>query len=317
MRQAYIMKEIEIQVVNYPTASQSAVYGIAEAMQVVNTLCKQLDSSICFNVHISQLAHLQLKNTVDVVILPPCTSDDFYTQENKALTQYLTKVHQQGAILASTCVGAFILARAGFLNNKFCTTHWRLSEAFRTEFPKVKLNENAIIVNEGNIITAGGLMAWVDLVFEITSLFSSPIIAQRLSKEMVIDNGYREQRFYHQFIPKLDHGDELILKVQRYLDNNFKALISVKSLADNYFVSARTLQRRFMNAQGITIIQYLQKLRLHNACQLIELTQKGISEIAYEVGYQDVSAFRKTFMRQYGLTPTQFRKRFGSTPRNF
>ena len=310
------MKEVEIQVVNYPTASQSAVYGIAEAMQVVNTLCKQLDFSVCFNVHISQLTHLKLKKKVDVVILPPCISADFYTQENASLTQYLTEMHQQDVILASTCVGAFILARAGFLNNKFCTTHWRLSEAFRAEFPEVKLNENAIIVNEGNIITAGGLMAWVDLVFEITSLFSTPVIAQRLSKEMVIDNGYREQRFYHQFIPKLDHGDELILKVQHDLDNNFKAPISVKSLADNYFVSSRTLQRRFMNAQGITIIQYLQKLRLHNACQLIELTQKGISETAYEVGYQDVSAFRKIFMREYGLTPTQFRERFGNTSRN-
>ncbi|OLQ75800.1 transcriptional regulator [Photobacterium proteolyticum] len=286
----------------------------AEAMILANTICQQLDASVRFDVSINTLEHIDIKRGGKVVVLPPCVNDDFYTTNNTKLNQYLSRMQQQGAVLASACVGAYILARGGFLDNKFCTTHWRLSDSFRADFPKVKLNENAIIVNEGSVITAGGRMAWVDLVFEIISIFSSPTIALRLSKEMVIDSGFREQRFYHQFIPKLDHGDELVLKVQSYLDEHYAKPLSVKTIAENYFVSPRTLQRRFIKSIDSTIVQYLQKLRLHNACQLIELTRKGITEISYEVGYQDVSAFRKVFTREYGLTPTEFRKRFSAEP---
>lgn len=306
------MKIVKIEIINYPTASQSAVHGFAETMMLANTICQQFDASIRFDVGINTLEQLDIERHAKVVVLPPCINDDFYTQHNTALNQYLLKMQQQGAVLASACVGAFILARGGFLDNKFCTTHWRLGESFRSAFPRAKLNDNAIIVNEGNIITAGGRMAWLDLVFEIISLFSSPTIALSLSKEMVVDSGFREQRFYHQFIPKLDHGDELVLRVQSHLDEHYAKPFSVKNIAESYFVSPRTLQRRFIKAVDSTVVQYLQKLRLHNACQLIELTKKGISEISYDVGYQDVSAFRKVFMREYGLTPTEFRKRFST-----
>ncbi|MRI35045.1 transcriptional regulator [Endozoicomonas sp. OPT23] len=306
------MKEVETVVINYPTASLSAVYGVDETMSLANTICQKLNVAVRFAVTIITLESLEAGEHADVVVLPPCNSGDFYSQTNVKLNQYLSRMQHQGAVLTSACVGAFILARCGFLDNKSCTTHWRLSESFQAAFPKVKLNDNAIIVNEGSIITAGGRMAWLDLAFEIISVFSSPTIAQQLSKEMVIDIGFREQRFYHQFTPKLNHGDELILKVQRYLDEHHTQSLSIKAIADSYCVSPRTLQRRFSKVTGLTLIHYLQKLRLHNACQLIELTKKGISEIAYAVGYQDISAFRKIFLREFGITPTEFRRRFST-----
>ena len=165
------MKIVKIEVINYPTASQAAVHGFAETMMLANTICRQLDVSISFDVSIMTLEQLNIESYAKVVVLPPCINDDFYTQHNMDLNQYLLTMQQQGAILASACVGAFILARGGFLDNKFCTTHWRLGETFQIAFPRAKLNDNAIIVNEGNIITAGGRMAWLDLVFEIISLF--------------------------------------------------------------------------------------------------------------------------------------------------
>ncbi|MFD2179754.1 GlxA family transcriptional regulator [Veronia pacifica] len=306
------MKTIKIEVINYPTASQSAVHGVVESMTLANTICQQFDVSIRFDVSVSTLEDFDVERVVDVVVLPPCINDDFYTQTNTPLNTYLLKMQQRGAVLASACVGAFILARGGFLDNKFCTTHWRLVEPFRADFPQVKLNDSAIIVNEGNVITAGGRMAWLDLVFEIISLFTSPTIALSLAKELVVDCGLRDQRFYRQFVPRLDHGDELVLRVQRYLDEHFAEPLSVQDIASKHFVSARTLQRRFLNAIDSTLVQYLQKLRLHNACQLMQLTKNGIAEISYDVGYQDVSAFRKVFRREYGLTPTEFRKRFST-----
>ncbi len=306
------MKNIDIAVIEYPSVSKSAVYGFVEMIELANSICHQLSANVEFTTNVLTLSELSLEEKVDVIVLLPCISGDFYTKKNDILNQYLSTMHHSGAILASACVGAFILAHGGFLDDKFCTTHWRLSEQFSAAFPKAKLNENAIIVNESKVITAGGRMAWLDLAFEIISSLSSPAISTALSKEMVIDNGYREQRFYSQFVPQLTHGDDLIKKVQDDLREHFSTQLSVSELADRYFVSTRTLQRRFIKATGFSVIEYLQKTRLHNACQLIELTPKSIEEIAYAVGYLNANAFRKIFYREYGLTPMEFRKRFAS-----
>jgi len=306
------MKKVNIVVIDYPGASKSAVYGFIETMDLANEICGQVSANVEFNTQIHNLENLAFDKVLDVVVLPPCVKDDFYTQESDILDRYLSTMQQQGAILASACVGAFILARGGFLDNKFSTTHWRLASLFTASFPKVKLDVNAIIVNEGNVITAGGRMAWLDLAFEIISSFCSPTVSTSLSKEMVIDTGYREQRFYSQFVPKFDHGDELIVKIQNYLSEHYSGGITVSTLATENFVSTRTLQRRFQKAVELTVIEYLQKLRLHNSCQLIELTKKSIVEISYSVGYQNVSAFRKVFYREYGLSPSDFRKRFAN-----
>ncbi|HCH5588692.1 TPA: helix-turn-helix domain-containing protein [Vibrio parahaemolyticus] len=306
------MKVIRIAMINYPTASQSALYGFLEAMTLANVIIKKESQSVFYEVEVITLENLDLSSQVDVVIIPPCINDDFCIKcdEQYQLNDYLKEMQRHGAVLASACVGAFILARGGFLDNKFCTTHWRLRDTFKQSFPKVKLNENAILINEGNVITAGGRMAWVDLLFEIISLYSSPAISMLLSKELVIDVGSREQRFYQQFIPKLDHGDELVSKIQQYLDEHYSHLVTVSELAELFFVSTRTLQRRFNQALGLTIVQYLQQLRLHHACKHLEMTKQGVAEIAYLVGYQDVSAFRRLFTSRYGLSPTEFRKRF-------
>ena len=297
-------------VIEYPSASKSAVYGFVETIDLANTVCCRLEAEVQFVASVKNLDSLETEKAVDVVVLPPCVNDDFYTDENRTLNQYLLTMQQKGAILASACVGAFILARGGFLDNKFCTTHWRLARQFSASFPKAKLNEHAIIVNEGNVITAGGRMAWLDLAFEIILSYCSPSVAVTLSKEMVIDTGYREQRFYSQFVPRLDHGDELVERVQTSLSEHYSEPISVSALANSAFVSTRTLQRRFIKATGLSVIEYLQKLRLNNACQLIELTQKTIMEISYLVGYQNVNAFRKVFFKEYGLSPLEFRRRF-------
>ncbi|CAI4151428.1 hypothetical protein ALT717_140028 [Alteromonas macleodii] len=177
-------------------------------------------------------------------------------------------------------------------------------------FPTAKLDAKAIVVNGEGVITAGGRMAWIDLVFEIISTLSSPTIALNLSKEMVVDTGYREQGFYHQFSPKKDHGDALVVKAQNYLANHYSQPISLSDLASHTFVSQRTLQRRFTQALGMSVIDYLQKLRLHHACQQIEVSTRSIADIAFNVGYQNVNAFRKIFRKEYGLSPVEYRKRF-------
>lgn len=306
----FIMKNIPIVIIDYPFASQSAVYGFVELVNLATSTCKDFNLQIELTTRICKLEELDNSIAAEVIVLPPCVGGEFYTQKSDVLNSYLRTMQKKGTTLASACVGSFILANGGFLDNKYCTTHWRLAEQFKHCFPKAKLNTNAILINEGNIITAGGRMAWLDLAIEIISFYCPPTVVSALSKEMVIDIGHREQKFYRQFMPKLDHGDDVILSVQNYLNEYYAQQTTISVLADKFYISARTLQRRFQKALGMSVIEYIQKLRLHNACQLIELSKKSIGEIAYSVGYQNVNAFRKIFYREYGLTPSDYRKRF-------
>ncbi|TQF67798.1 GlxA family transcriptional regulator [Pseudoalteromonas luteoviolacea] len=304
------MKKIHLTLINYPSASKAAVYGFTEIIEVTNSVCENLGISTLFSVYACKIEELNSTIETQVVILPPSTSDEFYTKKCLDLNDYLKAMQSKGATLASACVGSFILAHGGFLDDKFCTTHWRLAQQFTECFPRAKLNTNAIIINEGNVITAGGRMAWLDLAVEIISFYCPPTVVSTLSKEMVIDIGHREQKFYRQFIPKCDHGDEMILCVQKHLGEHYSKPTMIPVLAEQFYVSARTLQRRFQHAVGMSVIEYIQKIRLHNACQYLELSKKSVEEIAYAVGYQNVGALRKLFYREYGLSPTDYRKRF-------
>ncbi len=247
-----------------------------------------------------------------VVILPPSGAEQYYLSPSEALTSWLFEQHKAGAIVTSACAGAFVLAQAGLLNNKACTTHWGLAGLFRDKFPNVRLKPESILINEGSIITAGGMMSWLDLGLELVSQLSTPSVMRLLGKMLVVDTGAREQRFYQQFMPNFQHGDSAVLNVQHYMADHFSHTISNQVLSELSCLTERTLQRRFQKATGLNLNQYLQHLRVQKACDLLESSNLAFEAIAYHVGYQDASAFRKVFIKTMGLAPKAFRARFSA-----
>lgn len=247
-----------------------------------------------------------------VVILPPSGAEQYYLLPSEALTSWLFEQHKAGAVVTSACAGAFVLAQAGLLNNKACTTHWGLAGLFRDKFPNVRLKPESILINEGSIITAGGMMSWRDLGLELVSQLSTPSVMRLLGKMLVVDTGAREQRFYQQFMPNFQHGDSAVLNVQHYMADHFSHTISNQVLSELSCLTERTLQRRFQKATGLNLNQYLQHLRVQKACDLLESSNLAFEAIAYHVGYQDASAFRKVFIKTMGLAPKAFRARFSA-----
>lgn len=247
-----------------------------------------------------------------VVILPPSGAEQYYLSPSEALTSWLFEQHKAGAVVTSACAGAFVLVQAGLLNNKACTTHWGLAGLFRDKFPNVRLKPESILINEGSIITAGGMMSWLDLGLELVSQLSTPSVMRLLGKMLVVDTGAREQRFYQQFMPNFQHGDSAVLNVQHYMADHFSHTISNQVLSELSCLTERTLQRRFQKATGLNLNQYLQHLRVQKACDLLESSNLAFEAIAYHVGYQDASAFRKVFIKTMGLAPKAFRARFSA-----
>lgn len=135
------------------------------------------------------------------------------------------------------------------------------------------------------------------------------------ARYFLVDPGGREQRFYSTFAPSFVHGDAPVLTVQRWLQAKSGGKITVAAMAERARLGERTFLRRFRRATGDRPLEYLQHVRVGKARELLEQTVLAIDEIAWRVGYEDTSAFRKVFLRVMGLSAGEYRRRFAITSR--
>jgi len=315
---------LRIAIVAYEQVLSSALYGLGEIFTAVERFRERSDLSSDAIVRPlewryllagqaglpSSLSCWQIDDRVDVVILPPCNAGQTPTCPDW-LSTWLHWQHQQGAVLASACVGACVLAQSGLLDGRIVTTHWLLEESFRQQFPHVRLNLDAVIIEEADLITAGGIMAWLDLAMRIVRRYYGATSVAQLSKYLLWDSGEREQRYYRRFQPPKQHSDGAILKLQQWLEAHFHELCPLSQLAEQAAMSPRTLQRRFFAATHLTISSYVQHLRLEKARELLETTVLPIEQIIWQIGYDDRASFNKLFKTQIGLSPKVYRQRFG------
>jgi len=304
-------KIISVVIIDYPNALQSAVHGLKELLLISNQIVIDNQLDMKFNVSVVQPnRELASISQSDIIILPPSLGGSYHNAPTAELLIFLEKVHQMGAILCSACAGSFILANTGLLDNRAATTHWQLADEFKDKYPKVSLKIEKLLINDGDIISAGGLMSWIDLGLEIVAQFTKPHIMRTLGKYLIVDTGKREQRYYGSFTPKFNHGDQQILQVQHYIQANYNLSLSISALAPLAYMTERTFLRKFTSATTMKPIEYIQKVRVQKACELLESTTQSFEQIALNIGYDDANSFRKVFMKIIGLTPSAFKARF-------
>ena len=207
---------IKIAIVNYPNALKSALYGLEELFLLANGISspqllpgldlaqKPLESDDelahsafktsredaakpIFDVSLvdwsKKTASKPIEQVFDAIILPPSLGSDFYlaceSPSFKQLNLWLIDQHKQGAILSSACAGAFLLANTRLLDGRPITTHWQLSQKLQAHCPKARIEDDKILINDKDIITAGGLMAWLDLGLELVSVLTCPSLMRQ------------------------------------------------------------------------------------------------------------------------------------------
>lgn len=304
------MKTIRLALVDYPDCLKSAVFGLSEMFHLANRRA----TDCTFEVHIlsGDIAINDPAPHFDIIIIPPNLGSSYAHSPSNDLIDWLTQEHQKGSILCAACAGTFLLAQTGLLDGKDVTTHWALADQFKKQFTNPRLDVDKILINNGNIITAGGLMAWVDLGLEIIAHFASPALMRTVGKTLVVDTSLREQKFYKSFRPNRNHADKAILSIQDKIQNEIATNFTIKGLAAACYLGERTFLRRFKKCCGLTPAQYIQCQRIQKACDLLEETNLSVAEITHQIGYEDISAFRRTFIKITGLTPRDFRNRFGT-----
>ncbi|TPG42634.1 helix-turn-helix domain-containing protein [Sphingomonas koreensis] len=245
-----------------------------------------------------------------VVIIPNNHRAIAEPERESPFVEWLRDRHAEGAVLAAVCGGVFMLATTGLLAGRQATTHWSFADEFSARFPNVLMESDHMVIDYGDVLTAGGAMAWADLGLRLTERFLGAAVMHDTAHYMNVDPPGREQRFYSGFEPRTKHGDAAILKAQQWLSVQRNHAVLVADIAQHAGLEPRTFLRRFVQATGMKPTEYQQRLRMSRAREMLEFTRSPIDLVAESVGYGDVRGFRRVFHSIVGLIPSDYRRRF-------
>lgn len=226
-----------------------------------------------------------------------------------ATVHFLRHAYRRGAVLASVCTGAFGLAETGLLDGRPAATHWAFQELFRARFPRVDLRPQEILVDAGRLLSTGGATSFLNFALYLVERLYGQEVARSCARMFLIDENKAPQGAYAIFAGQKQHGDVDILKAQQLIERSVGALHSVEDIAARMSMTRRTFIRRFKAATGSTPRDYLQRARVEAAKRRLERSRERVADIATSVGYEDLTAFRRVFLRHVGLTPTDYRRR--------
>jgi transcriptional regulator GlxA family with amidase domain len=245
----------------------------------------------------------------DVIYLPALwrNPQPIIKQQTKLIT-WLQKQFEQGAIISGVGTGCCFIAEAGLLDNKPATTHWYYFDKFQQLYPTVKLKRQHFITQAGSIYCAASINSLADLTVYFIQRFFNTAVAQHIQRHFSheIRKPYESLSYFEN--DNINHPDETILQAQLWMLNNSAKASTLEDIAKQFDMSPRNFSRRFKLAIGKTPIKYLHELRLNNAKELLQSSNLTVAEIAYKVGYNDMSYFAKLFKKELYVSPKEYRK---------
>lgn len=255
--------------------------------------------------------HISEIRKTNLIIVPSLNHDYVKAMHgNKQLVEWIEEQYKNGSEIASMCSGAFMLASAGMLDGRNCSTHWRFADTFRNLFPKVNLQPEKLITDEHGIYTNGGGYSFLNLVIYLVEKYYDRETAIHCSKVFQIEMDRQSQSPFIIFNGQKSHGDEMVQKAQAYIESKLDEKISMEELSSRFAVGRRNFDRRFIKATGNTPVEYSQRVKIEFAKKAFETTRKNVNEVMYEVGYSDLKAFREVFRRITGMSPLEYRAKY-------
>lgn len=229
-------------------------------------------------------------------------------RQNRAIVDWVRWQYEHGAIINSTGTGVCFIAEAGLLDDKPATTHWHHFDQFAEDYPAVELKRQHFITNAGRIYCAASINAQTDLTLHHVHRLFGQQVSEHLTRHFSHEVRQPFDRLSFTAQENSNHPDEIVLQAQIWMQDHLnKAALSMRKLAELFGMSQRNFTRRFKSATNMTPVQYLQSRRLSEARELLRSSNLSIKEIAYRVGYVDVSYFTKLFKEFSSITPKEYR----------
>jgi transcriptional regulator GlxA family with amidase domain len=247
------------------------------------------------------------------LILVPAFAGDWerVREKNRAVIEWLGRHYRAGTEIASLCLGSYFLAEAGLLDGKPCTSHWGAIEDMRRRYPKVDFQPDSVVTDQSGIYTGGGAFTSLNLVLYLVEKFCGHEIGVQVAKNFSIHRDHINQAHFSVFRGLNQHGDRLILDAQAYIEAHYSQDISVEGVAARVNMSKRNFIRRFKQAVQITPMEYIQRVKIEAAKKALEQGRRNIQALTHDVGYSDSKTFRGVFKRVTGVTPQDYRNKYG------
>jgi len=258
---------------------------------------------------ISDLKPLPKVRVGDLILVPGIDSSSLDHLSHVPVA-WLRTAHEAGAELCSICSGAFVLAHAGLLDGRRCTTHWKVAERLQREYPATQVVDDRLFVEDGNVVTSAGIVSGIDTALWLVERDHGPLVAARVAREMVVyirrDGGKRPRSIYLDYRTHLHPG---VHRVQDWLVAHPDARPSIDELARLAGMSPRNLTRMFRRATGISLKEFSSHLKLEFAGTLLHNPALTVESVAERCGFKDARQLRRLWNSNYNETPSSWKAR--------
>jgi transcriptional regulator GlxA family with amidase domain len=300
----------------------SAITGLQDIFHFADTLVPQMRISVDV-VHCMQTKTLP---PADCIVFPPCIdAGAAVSGTSPEIQNWVLQQHTQGARLYTICAGALLLAslwpQGAGLPRRTISVHAGLIDHLQRISPMfVPADVGAplpYMYDDGDIVSFQGFFNWIDaglyMLFQHVGIDVLPRIARHFGADIqaLLDVGHTRMVIQ----PKATAGqvlDVLVVAAQHWIHAHKHEKMDVQALCMDLGTTQRTLTRRFQRDVGLAPKAYMQYVRVRKAQDYLRRSQHNVEEIAWHLGYEDASAFRRIFKRYTGVSPQNFRDQQGN-----
>ncbi|MEV0612680.1 helix-turn-helix domain-containing protein [Nonomuraea sp. NPDC050404] len=251
---------------------------------------------------------LEALEEADLIVVPACMMDVGY-EPSAELVDALRAAHARGTRIASLCSGAFVLAATGLLDGREAATHWKYADELARRHPRVRVNAQALYIDDGDILTSAGTAAAIDLCLHIVRTDYGTAAAAAVGRRMVV--APHREGDQTQFAPvRPVPAPQSLAPVLDWALARLHEPLTMDQLAQRAGMSLRTFGRHFAREIGATPLRWLNQQRLARARELLETTDLTIDAVAERSGLGTADGLRQHFHRALGTTPAAYRRTF-------
>ncbi|HEY5128266.1 MAG TPA: DJ-1/PfpI family protein [Bradyrhizobium sp.] len=293
----------ELQEIELPTASYSLSYLSTSGGLVQTDVGMMVDTAPISSVRPHQ---------VDTLVIPGGPGV-WELRQDRILMNWISQVLPKARRIASVCLGAFVLAWTGALDGKRAATHWRYCPRLADGFPSIRVEPNAIFVQDGRVWTSAGVSAGIDLALAMIEEDFGHTTALDIARRLVVflKRPGGQSQFSTVLAAQASDVEGRFSALHAWIIENIAGDLKVETLAEKAGMSPRTFARAYATRTGMTPANGVEALRVETARLLLESSEiGGVVEVAQRAGFGDDERMRRAFMRHLGVSPSEYRSRF-------
>ena len=251
--------------------------------------------------------------SIDTLLVAGCDLKEIPPVATVSLQARLAKYLDRPRRLGSICTGAFVLAELGVLDRREATTHWAFCSRLEREYPTISVKPDAIFVTSGHVWTSAGISAGIDMALAMIEDDLDHLAALTVARGMVLflKRPGGQSQFSVELRGQMRDARGRFSDLHDWIRNNLDSDLSVPGLAKAARMSPRNFARVYIRETGESPARAVEKLRTEAARRLLESALDPIQVVARRAGFGDDERMRRAFVRTYGVSPQDYRSRFG------